>query len=78
MPRHELTESAEGRRVVDGDGNEVGVVSGVRDGTAYVDPHPDITDAALTRLGWNHVDKVDYPLDGSEIRTVTDDEITLG
>ena len=76
--QHNLTEEDEGKKVVDSSGDEIGIVSGVRGGTAYVDPNPDLTDSIKSRLGWGDVDQDDYPLDDSQIETVTDDEIRLG
>lgn len=75
---HNLTEEDEGKKVVDSSGDEIGIVSGVRGGTAYVDPDPDLTENIKSRLGWGDVDQDDYPLDDSQIETVTDDEIRLG
>jgi hypothetical protein len=46
-----ITEKDEGKRVIDSDGNEIGLVSGVRGGTAYVDPDPGIGDTILSKLG---------------------------
>jgi hypothetical protein len=73
-----LTAEDEGKAVVDSNGDKIGIVSGVRGGTAYVDPDPDLTDSLKSRLGWGDVDQDDYPLDDSQIETVTDDEIRLG
>ena len=75
---HNLTEEDEGKTVVDSNGDKIGLVSGVRGGTAYVDPDPDLTDSLKSRLGWGDVDQDDYPLDDSQIEQVTDDEIRLG
>lgn len=77
MDRETVTEDDEGKRVVDSEGNDVGIVSGVRHGTAYVDPDPGITDTVMSKLGWDDVDEEDYPLDESRIDTITDDEIRL-
>ena len=75
---HNITEEDEGKAVVDSNGDKIGLVSGVRGGTAYVDPDPDLTDSLKSRLGWGDVDQDDYPLDDSQIERVTDDEIRLG
>lgn len=75
---HNLTEEDEGKQVVDSNGEEIGIVTGVRGGTAYVDPDPGLAENLKSRLGWGEVDQDDYPLDDSQIETVTDDEIRLG
>lgn len=70
-----ITEHDEGKRVVDGE--IVGIVSAVRNGTAYVDPDPGITGTIRSKLGWESVDDEDYPLRHTRIDAVTDDEIRL-
>lgn len=77
MATQTITEKDEGKRVVDSNGNKVGLVSGVRGGTAYVDPDPGIGDTILSKLGWDNIDDDDYPLNTSEIDRITDDEIRL-
>lgn len=66
-----------GTPVVNSDGEQIGVVTAVEDGTVYVEPNPGLTDSLRARLGWENVDTNDYPLAESEIRSVTDDEIRL-
>lgn len=73
----ELTKDDDGKNVVNADGEVVGLVTVVRNGTAYVDPEPTITDRLIARLGWDDVDEEDYRLEQSEIESVTDDEIRL-
>ncbi len=73
----ELTEKDEGKKIVDSNGEQIGIVSGVRGGTAYVDPDPGLTDSLKSRLGWGDVNQDDYPLNADQIDTVTDDEIRL-
>jgi hypothetical protein len=77
MARTNLTESDEGKRVVSHDGDDLGVISGFRGGRAYVDPEPGITDRLMSRLGWENVDDDDYPLEQSDVETITDDEVRL-
>lgn len=76
--RHNITEEDEGKKVVGSTGDKIGIVSSVRGGTAYVDPDPGLTDNIKSKLGWGDVDQDDYPLDESNIESVTDDEIRLG
>lgn len=76
--QHNITEEDEGKKVVGSGGEEIGIVSSVRGGTAYVDPDPGLTDSIKSKLGWGDVDQEDYPLNESNIQSVTDDEIRLG
>lgn len=77
MSLTQLSESDEGKRVVDDHGNEIGVISGFRGGKAYVDPDPGITDTIRSKLGWENIDDDDYPLDQADIHTITDDEVRV-
>lgn len=77
MTQTTLTESDEGKKVVDHSGNDVGVVSGVRGGQVYVNPDPDITDSIRAKLGWETIDADDYTLDQSAIEVVDDDVVRL-
>ncbi|AEN06396.1 hypothetical protein [Halolamina sp.] len=77
MERTNVTEDDEGKQVVNTRGEKVGMVSEVRDGTAYVNLDPGITDSIRSRLGWGDADQDDYRLDRDRIATVTDDEIRL-
>lgn len=72
-----FTKKDKGKRVVNADGDRIGIVSGVRSGTAYVDPDPGIGDRILSKLGWDDIDEDDYPLENSRIATITNDEIRL-
>lgn len=77
MARNKLTEADEGKTVVNADGDNVGMISGFRGGTAYVNPDPDLADSIMSKLGWTDVHRDDYPLDESKVETITDDEIRL-
>ena len=77
MSQRTLTEEDEGKRVVNVSGDRIGVISGVRNGSAFVDPNPGITDTIKSKLGWENVDEDDYPLKHSKIDRVTDDEVRL-
>ncbi|WP_255196242.1 PRC-barrel domain containing protein [Halorarius litoreus] len=72
-----LTEKDEGKRVVDENGNKVGMITTVRDGTGYVDPDPSIADKVLSRFGWGDIDEDTYPLESSNVDHITDDEVRL-
>lgn len=77
MERTNITEDDEGKKVVDAHGEEIGVVTGVRGGTPYVDPSPGLGDQLMAKLGWESVDQEDYPLDEAQIDEVTDDHVRL-
>jgi len=72
----QFSEDDEGKSVVV-DGNEVGIVSEVEHGTAYVEPDPGITDKIKAKLDWGDRDEDTYPLQEQAVDTVTDDEIRL-
>jgi len=73
----EFTDDDVGKRVVNANGDTIGLVSGVETGSAYVDPDPGLTDKIRTRLGWDDVGENDYVLDPSHVDAVTDDAIRL-
>jgi len=73
----QIPDDAVGRDIVDADGNQVGIATAVKHGTAYVDADPGITDKIRTRLGWEDTSEEDYPLQEEAIDTITDDEIRL-
>lgn len=73
-----LSEDDEGKKVVDENGNDVGMVTRVEGTTAYVDPDPGITDRIMSSLGWEGSEEDEYALTEDRIETVTDDEVRLG
>ena len=73
----DISTDDEGKDVVDADGETIGIISGVRGGTAYVDPSPGLGDQLMAKMGWENVDEDDYPLDTSKIDRVSDDEVML-
>lgn len=77
MARTNITEDDEGKRVVNANGDEIGMVTEVKAGKAYVDPDPGITDKLRSKLGWGDADENDYVLQKNRIGTITDDEIRL-
>ena len=78
MSTAQITDDEVGKKVVAGDGDEVGIVSAVEHGTAYVDPDPSLTTKLKTTLNWDdHDEDEDYPLQEASVETVTDDEIRL-
>ena len=73
----QIDDSIEGKHVINADGDEIGIVSGVRGGVAYVDPDPGIGDKIKSMLGWDDVEEDDYTLRSENIERITDDEVHL-
>lgn len=76
MDRNKITNEDEGKRVVNFDGDKVGVVSGVDGDKAHVAPDAGISDSIRSKLGWEDEDS-DYVLESEHVKTVTDDEVRL-
>lgn len=73
-----LTESDEGKDVVNSDGHQIGRVMSVQGGEVHVDPDPGLTDTIRSKLGLDDEDADEYyALDPSSIESVSDDEIHL-
>ena len=77
MDRKHITDDDQGKTVVDSRGREIGMVTEVKSGTAYVNADPGLTDTIRSKLGWGDADEDDYTLEENRIHTVTDDEIQL-
>lgn len=77
MERDHITDDDEGKLVVDSQGQEIGMITEVRSGTAYVSADPGLADTIRSKLGWGDADEDDYPLEETRIHTVTDDEVRL-
>lgn len=73
----QLTESDEGKSVVNTNGDQVGRVMKVEHGRAHVEPDPGLADTIRSKLGWGDGDEETYELDDSTIETVSDSEIHL-
>ena len=72
-----LSDSDEGKKVVNASNENIGRVVEVRGSTAHVDPDPGLTDTVKSKLGWGESDEGTYRLQASHVDTVTDDEIRL-
>jgi len=74
-----LSPDDESKPVKNADGERVGRVIAVEDGTAAVDPEPGLTETFLSLLGWAEVDAESdtYTLQSEAIAEVTDEEIRL-
>lgn len=73
-----FTDDDEGKRVVNAEGDEIGIVEKVERGTAHVDPDPGMTDTIKSKLGWGDSDEETYELDADHVESITDDEVQLG
>lgn len=72
-----ITETDVGKKVVNQDGEELGMVSGFEAGQAYVDPDPGLTDKIKSKLGWEDINEDNYPLDNEQVHSITDNEVRL-
>ncbi|MXV62393.1 PRC-barrel domain containing protein [Natronorubrum sp. JWXQ-INN-674] len=72
-----FTNDDEGKRVVNENGETVGLVEHVEAGSVHVDPDPGITDSIKSKLGWGDADEETYALNTDNVEAITDDEIRL-
>lgn len=77
MAQTTLTETDEGKKVLNHEGTEIGMITGFRGGKAYVDPDPGLTDSLMSKLGWSDVGDDDYAIENSSVERITDDEVHL-
>jgi hypothetical protein len=77
MARTNLTEQDEGKKVINANGETIGMISGFRGGRAYVDPDPGVTDKIMSTMGWNDADEGDYVLESDHVEQISDDEVHL-
>jgi hypothetical protein len=75
----EFTEDDEGSSVFDADREKIGVVVEVRDGDAYVEPEPSLTEELKAKLDWgsHEADEDAYALESSWVAEIEDGEILL-
>lgn len=67
----------EGKRVVNANDEEIGIIKSVSGGTAHIEPDPGMTDTIKSKLGWGDRDEETYPLEDDKIESITDDEVRL-
>ena len=65
-----------GKPVVHGD-DQIGRIVAYEDRTAYVEPHPDVTDVIRSKLGWSETTEESFPLQRELVDEIGDDEIRL-
>ncbi|WP_137283708.1 PRC-barrel domain containing protein [Halorussus salinisoli] len=75
----EFTQDDEGASVFDADREKIGVVVEVRDGDAYVEPEPSLTEELKAKLDWgsHEADRDAYALESEWIDDIEDGEILL-
>ena len=73
----EFTDDDEGKRIVNAEGDQIGIIESVEGGTAHVDPDPGMTDTIKSKLGWGDTDEETYQLDAGSVESITDDEVRL-
>ena len=72
-----LSDEDEGKFLMDAEGEQLGIVTEVKDNTAYVDPDPGLGEAWLEAFGWGSVNDDDLSVPGEVIDTVTDEEVRV-
>ena len=74
---HTFTGDDEGKKVINADGETVGMITEVEHGTAYVDANPGLGEKLMAKLGWSDRDDDDYPLQENSVSRVDDDGVHL-
>ena len=72
-----FTDDDEGKRVVNADGETIGIIESVEAGIPHVDPDPGVTDTIKSKLGWGDADEETYSLDEDSVESITDDEVRI-
>ena len=75
----QFTDADQGKSVIDADDTKIRVVVEVRDGTAYVEPQPSLTEEFKAKLDWGdpEPDEDAYPIRDEWVEEVDDKEILL-
>jgi hypothetical protein len=72
-----FSEADEGKRVVNANGEKIGVIAQVHEETAYINTDPDVVYTIKSKLGWDDIDEDTHPLSRNDVSTVIDDEVRL-
>ena len=72
-----LTDDDVGKKVVDAEGKELGIVAKVENGRAAVDPNPSVAEHVMAKIGWEGEDEEDYTVTEDMIDRKDDDDIVL-
>ena len=73
----EFTSDDEGKRIVNAEGEKIGIIQSVEAGTAHVEPDPGMTDTIKSKLGWGDADEETYKLEERNVESITDDEVRI-
>lgn len=73
----QVTEDEEGKTVVAADGERIGRVEQVRNGTARVDVDAEVAHSIKSAMAWDDQDQDTFKLQDSAIERITDDELRL-
>lgn len=71
-----ITGDEEGKVVKDANGDRIGTVTEVDEGTMYVEPVPDVNATVRRVLGWNE-ESDGYPLRDQSIATISESVVRL-
>jgi hypothetical protein len=74
-----LSTADEGKFLMDVEGEEIGVVTGVdaEEQVAYVEPDPGVGEAVLQGFGFGEVDEDDIEVPAESVATITDTEMRV-
>lgn len=74
-----LTDDDVGKKVIDAEGKELGIVAKVEHERAAVDPNPSVAEHVMAAIGWEGEDEEDYTVTEDMIDRIDegDDEIVL-
>ncbi len=72
-----LTESDEGKFLMDAEGEQIGIVTEVEGDVAHVEPDPSLPEAWIQSLGFGDADEDDIEVPADAVATVTDEEVRL-
>lgn len=74
-----LTDDDVGKKVIDAERKELGIVAKVENGQAAVDPNPSVAEHVMAKIGWEGEDEEDYTVTEGMIDRIDEgsDEIVL-
>ncbi|WP_394739149.1 hypothetical protein [Natronococcus roseus] len=72
-----LSDDEVGKKVIDAEGKELGIVAKVEDDRASVDPNPSVAEHLLAKIGVEGEDDEDYLVTESMVDRVDDDTVVL-
>lgn len=72
-----LSDDEVGKKVIDAEGKELGIVAKVENGEAAVDPNPSVAEHLLAKIGVEGEDEEDYLVTDGMIDRVDDDTVVL-